>query len=291
MKTILSIKDLENLSGVKAHTIRIWEKRFNLIKPERTSTNIRYYKNAELIKLLNVTTLMNEGMKIGELAVLSSHKLNTAVEQLQNKDIETFEMLMMNKLIIATLNCDIFLFEKCYSTYVKKYGFEATVENLLFPLLIRIGTLWTTNKLTIAEEHFSSQVIRQKLFSAINEIPIKKSTTKFLIYLPEKQRHEVGSLYAHYLLKKSGVESVYLGPDVPLIYAKSCSEKIKPSHILCSFSIPLTKAKMMYYLESMNDYFKDHKVVIHMPKIDKLAVTKYPSMSFLSSVDDLRNML
>lgn len=291
MKTNLSIKDLENLSGVKTHTIRVWEKRYNLIKPQRTATNIRFYENKDLKKILNVSSLISSGMKISTAAKLSTEKLNSAVENLQKNSKDTFETLLINDLVIATLNCDIFLFDKSYTGYRKKYGFEASVEKILYPLLVRIGLLWTVNKINIAQEHFSSQLIRQKLFTAINELSIKASASKFLLYLPESQHHEIGLLYAHYLIKKKGIQCVYLGPNVPLSYVKSCAETIKATHVLCSFTIPISKDKMAAYMETMNEYFKDCKVIIHSSRLDKLDTEKHKSMSFLSTIDDLKNML
>jgi DNA-binding transcriptional MerR regulator len=291
MENNLSIKDLENLSGIKAHTIRVWEKRYNFIQPQRTATNIRFYLNNDLKKLLNVTALMNSGMKISKAAILETNKLNEAIENLQKTDLDTFEKLLVNDLIIATLNCDIIMFEKHYSDYHKKYGFESTVENILYPLLTRIGLLWTVNKMNISQEHFSSQLIKQKLFAAINEIPIKTSTTKFLLFLPEKQHHEIGLLYAHYLIRKSGVQSVYLGSSVPLSDVKICSEKIKPTHILCSFTIPLAKDKMSLYLRKTSNLFKDNNVLVHNASIDKLTKRSHPYLSFLSTIEDLKKIL
>ena len=291
MNSNLSIKDLENISGVKAHTIRIWEKRYRLIKPERTPTNIRFYDNTDLKKLLNISSLISKGMKISKAAMLSSEKLHEAIENLQKNDSVNSEKLLVNDLIIATLNCDVFSFEKYYSGYRKKHGFEATVEKILYPLLVRIGLLWSVNKMNIGQEHFASQLVRKKLFAAINALPHKASDNKYLLYLPEKQHHEIGLLYAHYLILKKGNQSVYLGPNVPLSYVKSCSETIKATHILCSFIIPIAKDKMLVYLDKMNDYFKDGQVIIHNNKKDKLDIGKRPSMSLISSIDDLKKMI
>ena len=291
MENNLSIKALENLSGIKAHTIRVWEKRYNFLQPQRTATNIRFYLNNDLKKLLNVTALINSGMKISKAAILETDKLNEAIENLQKTDLDTFEKLLVNDLIIATLNFDIIMFEKHYSDYHKKYGFESIVENILYPLLTRIGLLWTVNKMNISQEHFSSQLIKQKLFAAINEIPITTSTTKFLLFLPEKQYHEIGLLYAHYLIRKSGIQSVYLGSSVPLSDVKICSEKIKPTHIMCSFTIPLAKDKMSLYLRKTSNLFKDNNVLVHNASIDNLTKRSHPYLSFLSTIEYLKKIL
>ena len=291
MKTNLTIKDLENLSGVKTHTIRVWEKRYNLIEPQRTATNIRFYENKDLKKLLNVSSLISSGMKISTAAKLSTEKLNSAVENLYKNSKDTFETLVVNDLVIATLNFDFFLFDKSYTGYCKINGFEASIEKILYPLLVRIGLLWTVDKINIAQEHFLSQLIRQKLFTAINEVSIKASASKFLLYLPENQHHEIGLLYAYYLIKKKGIQCVYLGPNVPLSYAKYCAETIKATHVICSFTIPISKGKMAAYMETMSEYFKDYKVIIHSSMLDKLDTQKHQSLSFLSTIDDLKKML
>ena len=117
------------------------------------------------------------------------------------------------------------------------------------------------------------------------------STTKFLLFLPEKQYHEIGLLYAHYLIRKSGVQSVYLGSSVPLSDVKICSEKIKPTHILCSFTIPLAKDKMSLYLRKTSNLFKDNNVLVHNASIDKLTKRSHPYLSFLSTIEDLKKIL
>ncbi|WP_439183570.1 MerR family transcriptional regulator [Carboxylicivirga taeanensis] len=212
-----SIKDLEKISGIKAHTIRIWERRYNLIEPQRTTTNIRYYDDEDLKRILNVSILNQNGYKISKIAQMDAGQLRERVIDLcldtKNTDVQ------VESLLVAMLEMDEAKFTNVLTNSIIKQGFEATVESILFPFLDRIGILWQAGTINPAQEHFISNLIRQKLIVAIdNEMQnfIPKSDKKVVFFLPENELHEIGLLFYSLLARKEGFNVIYLGASVPV---------------------------------------------------------------------------
>ena len=287
----LGIKDLETLSGVKAHTIRIWEKRHNIFDPQRTETNIRLYSNDDLKKLLNIATVLQHGMKISKVSTLSKDELNAEIESLQKENFDAAQRIIINNLIVATLQCHVADFQRKYSEYSKTHGIENTIENIIYPLLIRIGLMWTVSKLNPSQEHFASQMIRQKLFTAIDNLPEASSDEKFVLYLPENEDHEIGLLYSYYLIKKAGHECIYLGPSVPLKDVSECVSNANAGQVLCSFTIQRPEPVEKVYVEKMSEHFENRKVYIHGVSEKSAAKLNKPGLNFLHQINDLKNLL
>jgi DNA-binding transcriptional MerR regulator len=287
----LSIRELENLSGVKAHTIRIWEKRYNLFNPDRTDTNIRTYSGDDLKKLLNITSVMKQGMKISKVCSLSDEEIIEIIEEIEKQDIENAKEILVNDLIVASLNCDITLFEDTFSKTVKTVGMEETIEGVIYPMLNRIGLLWSVNKLTPAQEHFASQMVRQKLFSAINSLPNKDNGCRILCYLPEAERHEIGLLYAYYLIKKSGNVCVYLGADVPLNGVQECVENAQINMVLTLFMLPRKDEVLLSYLRDIDTHIKVDTIFIGGINQESIKNERFKRINFLEKIDDLRKQL
>ncbi|MBD0824085.1 MerR family transcriptional regulator [Aestuariibaculum marinum] len=211
-----SIKDLENLSGIKAHTIRIWEKRYNLLAPNRTDTNIRTYNTASLQKLLNITYLNNNGFKISKIADLSENEIPQKVKEIiskQNKD-----SFAINAFKMAMINFDQNLFDRTYKDLTKEKSFSEIFYSVFLPLLSEIGLLWQTNTITPVHEHFISVLIKQKLLLSIEKLgdlqDFNDSRT-FVLFLPDNEIHDIGLLFINYLLKSKGYHTIFLGPSVP----------------------------------------------------------------------------
>lgn len=212
---VFTIKDLENLSGIKAHTIRIWEQRYDFVKPARTDTNIRYYSVQELKMVLNIALLNRFGYKISHIARLSEEELSRKVLALT--DLEARLTRDVNDLIGAMVDLDMQTFERTLDLHVRLHGIDKTIQLLIFPFLDRIGILWVTNHILPAQEHLVSNIIRQKLIAGIEAaMPFRRSDKSLLLFLPEGEHHELGLLYISYLLKCHGVNVLYLGADVPL---------------------------------------------------------------------------
>ncbi len=210
-----TIKDLENLSGIKAHTIRIWEQRYSFIKPERTGTNIRYYSNEELKKILNVALLNKYGYKISHIDKMNEGEMKEKILSLNQ--MEAQQERIVNDLIQSMVDIDIEKVEIILDKFIAARGIERAITQIIFPFLEKIGILWLTNHINPAQEHFVTNIIRQKLIVGIDSVitPVKVNKS-VLLFLPEGEYHELGLLFMYYLLKNRGVTTYYLGSNVPL---------------------------------------------------------------------------
>ncbi|MCR8666072.1 MerR family transcriptional regulator [Aestuariibaculum sp. M13] len=211
-----SIKDLENLSGIKAHTIRVWEKRYNLLEPNRTDTNIRTYNTTSLQKLLNIAYLNNNGFKVSKIADLAEDEISLKVKEIiaeSNKD-----SFAINAFKMAMINFDQSLFDKTYNDLLKELTFEDIFYSVFLPLLNEIGLLWQTNTITPVHEHFISVLIKQKLLLSTEKLVNLENTSDsrtFVLFLPDNEIHDIGLLFVNYLLKSKGYHTIFLGPSVP----------------------------------------------------------------------------
>ena len=210
-----TIRDLENLTGVKAHTIRIWEQRYGFLHPQRTSTNIRYYSNEELKKILNIALLNKYGYKISIIDKMTESALKEKILALSNADAQ--QERVINELIHVMVDLDIEEFEETLDQQIHYRGIEKTIIHIIFPFLERVGVLWATDNINPAQEHLVSNVIRQKLIVGIDVVNSRLQVDKTVIlFLPEGEHHELGLLFVSFLLKCHGVQMIYLGADVPL---------------------------------------------------------------------------
>jgi len=234
-----TIKDLERLSGIKAHTIRIWEKRYGLIEPERTMTNIRTYCDAELRKLLNISILNRNGYKISRISKFSTEEITDNINRLTENSTDTESQI--ENLAIAMIDLDETRFEKMLSRSILQLGFEDTVIRVLNPFLVRIGIMWQTGSINPAQEHFVSNLVRQKILVAIDSqlSGETRDSKTFLLFLPEGENHELGLLFANYMIRKRGHKVIYLGQNVPL---SDLEEIIKIKHIDFLFTAFVTNA-------------------------------------------------
>ncbi len=217
VKTVFSIKDLENLSGIKAHTIRIWEKRYNILQPMRSDTNIRNYDLSNLQKLLNVVLLNSYGYKISRIAEHSTEKIELLVREIisekstKNHAINAFKMAM--------INFDQALFFNTYNSLLSDKNFRDVFYEVVIPLMNEIGLLWQAGTITPAQEHFISFLIKQKLLLNIEKLQILEPTRTdkvFVLYLPENEIHELGLMYLNYEILLNGYKTIYLGESVPI---------------------------------------------------------------------------
>lgn len=210
-----TIKDLESLSGIKAHTIRIWEQRYSFLNPQRTETNIRYYTNDELKTILNISLLNKYGFKISHIDKMSSSEIKEKILSLSQA--EANQERIINDLIQHMADMDMDSFEAVLDNYISARGIEKTITYIIFPYLEKIGILWVTNHINPAQEHLVTNIIRQKLIvgieSTVCHIKVNKTA---LLFLPEGEHHELGLLFMYYLLKSRGVKVLYIGANVPL---------------------------------------------------------------------------
>ena len=210
-----SIKDLEQLSGIKAHTIRIWEQRYTLLKPKRTDTNIRFYSNEELKAVLNISLLNRYGYKISHIDKMNAKEMREKIFSLSHSDAQ--QERLVNELIQCMIDLEVEKFEEVLNDCIELKGIEKTVINIVFTFLEKVGVLWQTNHINPAQEHLVTNIIRQKLILAIENIktPIEREKT-VLLYLPEGEHHELCLLLIHYMIKNRGINVLYLGSNIPL---------------------------------------------------------------------------
>jgi DNA-binding transcriptional MerR regulator len=289
-----TINDLANISQIKPHTIRIWEQRYNLLEPKRTSTNIRYYDDAQLKKLLNITTLLQEGHKISKIADLTDVEIGEKVKSLlETKDQNNANAIYINELLISALTFDPEKFEKVFSTCLLKYGFSSAIETILYPMLFRVGVMWQSEDINPAQEHFISNLARQKLFSAIDGVPIPPpSSNKSLLFLPQHEEHELGLLFSHYLLLKSGIRSYYLGQRLPFENLIGAVEAIKPINLILFFITSQPHQQLQKYINRLKEKFPEQKIYLcGPPKILNSLTPGSANTTFIHSIEEFKGKL
>jgi DNA-binding transcriptional MerR regulator len=232
-----SIRDLEHLSGIKAHTLRIWEQRYQIITPKRTETNIRYYDDKDLKLILNISLLKEYGFKISDISEMSRDDIHKEVIALTEKNLSFPDQIQA--LTIAMIDLDEDRFDKTISRNIIQLGFEQTMIHIIYPFLERIGILWQTGAINPAQEHFIVNLIRQKLIVAIDGQPNSwnENTRKFVLYLPEGELHEVSLLFASYLLKARYQKVIYLGQNLPFADLIAACKIHKPDYIFSIWTI------------------------------------------------------
>lgn len=257
-----SIKDLEQLSGIKAHTIRIWEKRYGLFEPERTPTNIRFYSDEDLKKLLNVTILNRNGFKISNIVSMDNHEINDRIIEISDSFHDFTNQI--EQLTLAMIDFDEVRFERVLSSSVIKIGFDETVRRILYPFFERIGVLWQIGTIYPAQEHFVSNLIRQKLIIAIDGQVgnVRESPLTFLLFLPPNEWHELGLLFYNYLLRRAGHNVIYLGQSLPLEDLAEIKQKQHIDYVLTSFTTHITSKKFNEAINSISESFSENTIYL-----------------------------
>lgn len=255
-----SIKDIEKFTGIKAHTIRIWEKRYRVIDPERTDTNIRYYSDADLKKLLNISILNRNGFKISDIVWMGEDELSEKVLQVTQRiyDADT----QLEGLVVAMIELDELKFDKLLSSSIIKFGFEQAVLQVIYPFFERVGLLWQVGSISPAQEHFMSNLIRQKLIVAIDSLAmgIANDSKTFLLFLPEGEWHEIGLLFSCYILRKRGYKVVYLGQSVPYDNLKEVVNLRNCNVLLTQFISAITDEGLQDYINRLSFDFPEMSI-------------------------------
>lgn len=284
---IYSINDVERFTGVKAHTLRIWEKRYKSIIPHRTATKIRYYDELQVKKLLNISCLLDHNYKISYLMKLTDSELNELILE-KEKNLATDDLcnIYINDLIKAMIAFDEPFFDKLFSTVITRFGVYEAMIKVIYPFMNTTGILWATNSLVPAQEHFASNIIKRKLNAAIDGIPYpKEGTKKFLLFLPSNEWHEIGLLFSDYVIRNAGHHTIYLGQSLPISNLTSTIENVSPQYLL-TFVIPGDNAK-----DTLDDLYKvavsypattliicNNVSVIHPVKIPNVVVLTEPGL-------------
>jgi MerR family transcriptional regulator, light-induced transcriptional regulator len=248
--SLYSIKDLEHLSGIKAHTLRIWEQRYNLVNPKRTDTNIRYYDDKDLKLVLNVSLLKDHGFKISKIAKMSDDDLKEKVMSITQ--LTTGSVEQIQALTLAMINLDEEHFEKIISTNVLQIGFERTMIQTLYPFLSKIGFLWQTGTISPCQEHFVSNLIRQKIIVAIDgQVMAQPKQGKYMLFLPEGELHELSLLFSSYMIQTRHHKVVYLGQSLPLNDFIEAYKIHQPEYILSIMTTAPSQEEIQDYIREL----------------------------------------
>ncbi len=258
-----TIKELEHLSGIKAHTIRIWEQRYNILCPKRTETNIRYYDEADLKSLLNISLLNDRGYKISKIAQMPREQIMEKVQQLC--EASCCGSHHIGTLVKAMVDLDEETFERTLSTSVLQVGLKETMSELIYPFLTKIGVLWQTGNITPAHEHFVSNLVRQKIIVAIDGqvVRAQEGAPVYILYLPEGELHELALLYLNYLLRSNNQKVIYMGQNLPFNDLEETYKQVNADYICTVLTSVPERNKVQSYINQLSLSFPDCTIYMY----------------------------
>jgi len=260
-----SISDLEKLTGIRTHTIRTWEQRYQILTPKRKFSNIRYYDDAQLRRLLNVSVLVNSGLKISFVGKMTNQEIYDAIDEIvETPKVENlFDQAIISRLIHSGLTLNEAQFEKAFASAILRYGFKMTYVRIIYPMMYKIGLLWGKEKMTAAQEHFISNLFRQKILTSIDALPLPKNKKeKWVLFLPYNESHEIGLLFAHYLIKESGRTVIYLGQKVPTDNLKSIIETTQATHLYSFFIKNVSGSQYQDLLNQLEQLYPQINILV-----------------------------
>lgn len=282
---VYSIRDLEKLTGVKAHTIRIWEKRYDLLQPKRTKTNIRYYTDKDLRHILNVSILYKQGYKISKIAVMSQDIIKTKVAHYSNINLSFEDQL--DALILFVLELDHINFNKILDQYIDQIGLERTMNELIYPLLDKLSIAWLAGSLQSVHESFVIQIIKSKIIASTEALKLTDNCyPKFLIFLPEGEKQELSLLYIHYVLKKNNCNVINLGTDVGLDDIKTAYEISKSDYLFTIVNESLNNKQLKTFIEVTTDLIENGILLLTGFQAVKYTHTLPANCKLLNSIED-----
>lgn len=285
---IYSIKDLELLTGIKAHTIRMWERRYQIVEPARTQTNIREYSDEDLKKLLNISILNSCGMKISMLARMPFEELTKTVTEVVDK--HKSPGLLTEQLVIAMINYDEKAFTDIINSSISSHGFGYALGKLIFPFLDKLGIMWQIGKIIPAHEHFASGIIRKKTLHETDLLgPNKGELPKHIFFLPEGEYHEIVLLALNYFAKAKRINTLYLGQSVPLTDILSVGKQLHPKFFIFSATFPQPQ-KLDQLLKELATNFSLATIIGGGPALDEVK-RKPKTFAKLSSLDDFQTII
>ena len=287
-----SISELSQYSGIKPHTIRIWEKRYHALKPKRSRGNTRHYDSVQLKRLLNISSLLGADYKISELCTMPDEKLKSLHGTKFNPTVPATADYFVSQLIAAALTFDEPLFANIFSHCLLRYGLKETYLLVLYPTLTRIGLMWLNNSLPTANEHFISNLIRQKLYTAIDSLPPpKKGSPTWILFLPENEFHEIGLLLAFYLIRLSGQKVIYLGGNVPESSLKEAVNDVRPENILMFFVHHDLPGNIKKYLDRISGDLKVQQIYVAAKLNFSSQLKSNKKVRFLESAKEFDHLL
>lgn len=284
-----SVAQVESLTGISAHSLRVWERRYGFIKPHRTETNIRYYSGEQLKKLINVGILLRHDYKISKVAAMDDTKIHKLVGDLLIEPSEAYQD-EINTLTITMIDLDEVAFNKLFNAQIKNNGLVNTFINLIYPFLQHVGVLWGINKAMPAQEHFISNLIRQKVISALDNLPAAPpKSPSLLLYLFAGEDHEIGLLLANYIAKELGWKTYYLGANVPHENIETLCQQTSPDLTFTMFVSP-RKEKFANTIDHLLN--KINTKMLYSGHSDIIKLAKHQEKThFLKSPNDFQQYL
>lgn len=286
-----SIKDLEHLSGIKAHTLRIWEQRYNFIEPKRTATNIRYYSDADLKLILNISTLRENGYKISKIAKMSEEELYEAVLKIAESNLTFLDQI--NALTLSMIDMCEDRFDRILNSNIRKHGFENTMLNVIYPFLTKIGVLWQTGSILPAQEHFVSNLIRHKLTVVIDGqyVSDKESKGKWLLFLPEGEFHELSLMFAAFILRSRKFKVIYLGQNLPKSDLHSVKRIHEPDYVLTMCTTALRNAELQSFVDEVASLFSNATLFVGGAQVLGQDISRKKNVELITSIKALIDFL
>jgi DNA-binding transcriptional MerR regulator len=282
-----SIKDLEQLSGIKAHTLRIWEQRYAIIAPQRSDTNIRAYDDQDLKLVLNIAMLKDNGYKISDISKLSLDDLYSKVVTVTDKQLNYPDQIQALTLAMLDFNED--RFEQIITSNIQRFGFENTMIHIIYPFLNRIGVLWVTDTVGPAQEHFITNLIRQKLIVAIegNRRIQRTDADKYLLFLPEGEYHETSLLFANYIISARSNKVIYLGQNLPFDELKLVYERQRPDYIFTVLTSSLSNHDVQPYVDRLAATFPDTQILLTGYQVVGQDIDTPDNTKIINQINDL----
>ena len=270
------IKDIENITGIKAYTLRIWEQRYGMLVPKRTETNIRYYEEDDLKYMMNIAILNANGIKISRIAQMDR-------DEVQRKTLSISENNSGQQSQISTLTSAMFDFDerefnKTLSINILQLGMEQTTTQIIFPFLQHLGVMWLSGTIHIAHEHFITNLIKQRIFVAIDQLNIipNANAKKFLLFLPNGENHELSLLLASYLLRANGKNVLYLGTSTPLEDLNKIHKLHNPDYVFCALTNPNSSMPVQVYLNTLSRSWPNTQILVTGSQVVKRRDLKIP---------------
>lgn len=288
---VYSIKDLEKLSGIKAHTLRIWEKRYGIVEPKRTESNIRYYSDDDLELVLNIALLKRKGYKISKIAALSREEIVRLIAEISEINAEFQDHL--DTLTIAMLELDEYKFNKILSHYIDQKGFVYTIEDVIYPFLDKLSVMWIAGSIKSVHESFVVHYIKRKCISEIEKLKTNhyKDKPHFVIFLPENENHELSLLFVHYLLKSRDIKVTNLGVQVPLLDIVDACNIINPDYIYTMINDSYGSGMVDSYVSDLLKYIKHGHIIMSGYKTIAQALCEEERVTCHSSIAELKEQI
>ncbi len=286
-----TIAELEKLTGIRAGTIRIWERRYRIIKPHRTDTNRRWYDDEDLIRIINIAILHRHDVKISKIATMTGDEITARVALLttETSDADTH----LDTLVVAMTALNEKAINDILVRSIITRGFEVTFEQIVFPFLRRVGVMWQTGSVDIGSEHFISNIFRKRLIVATDSLPQSEDPArkKVLLFLPEREWHELGLLYFGFVIKKAGHETVYLGQTTPFNALTDVAERWNPDILVTGSLTGLPFERPEDFLNRLSSAFATRKILVSGAMADVAARKKFSNIFSVTSRTELLNHL